>query len=97
VKCLKAEGRIDSEMTERILKSSISLLEAFNHVRNHQSFAHDNPVLNYEESRLIFNSTVSQKSDHFGLAPTRQAGDGDSQHYHPPAAAASSVGPGIAT
>ena len=42
-------------MTERILKSSISTLEAFNRVRNDQSFAHDNQVLNYDESLLIFN------------------------------------------
>jgi hypothetical protein len=42
-------------MTERILKSSISTIEAFNHVRNNQSFAHDNALLNYEESLLIYN------------------------------------------
>jgi hypothetical protein len=46
-------------MTERILKSSISLLEAFNHVRNEQSLAHDNPLLNYEEALLIFNNIVN--------------------------------------
>lgn len=34
VKKLKAEGYIESKMTERILKSSISILEAFNDVRN---------------------------------------------------------------
>ena len=55
VKRLKQENRIESEMTERILKSSISTLEAFNQVRNDHSFAHDNPVLNYEESLLIYN------------------------------------------
>jgi hypothetical protein len=59
VKALKANGRIHSEMTERILKSSISILEAFNHVRNDQSLAHDNPVLNYDESLLIFNHVAS--------------------------------------
>jgi hypothetical protein len=59
VKRLKVEGQIDSEMTERILKSSISVLEAFNDVRNNQSFAHDNPVLNYDESLLIFNNVTS--------------------------------------
>ncbi len=48
-------GIIESEMTKRILKSSISVLEAFNDVRNNKSFAHDNPVLNYNESILIFN------------------------------------------
>ena len=41
-------------MTERILKSSISTLEAFNRVRNEQSFAHDNQILNYDESLFIF-------------------------------------------
>jgi hypothetical protein len=43
-------------MTERILKSSIAVLEAFNNVRNNQSFAHDNPLLNYNESILILNN-----------------------------------------
>lgn len=55
IKHLKSINLIESEMTERILKSSISVMEAFNKVRNDQSFAHDNPVLNYNESLLIFN------------------------------------------
>lgn len=59
VKQLKQGGLIESPMTERILKSSISTLEAFNSVRNDQSFAHDNPVLNYAESILIFNHVAS--------------------------------------
>ncbi|SRR5579884_26308 len=42
VKHLKEKGEIESEMIERILKSSLSTLEAFNRVRNDQSFAHDN-------------------------------------------------------
>lgn len=52
-------GLVESEMTVRILKSAISTLEAFNDVRNNQSFAHDNPTLNYEESLLIFNHVAS--------------------------------------
>lgn len=59
VKQLKQGGLIESPMTERILKSSISTLEAFNSVRNDQSLAHDNPVLNYAESILIFNHVAS--------------------------------------
>lgn len=59
VKRLKQDRHIESEMTERILKSSISTLEAFNHVRNDHSFAHDNPILNYDESLLIFNHVTS--------------------------------------
>lgn len=55
VKYLNSSGMIESEMTTRILKSSISILEAFNKVRNNKSFAHDNPILNYNESLLIFN------------------------------------------
>jgi hypothetical protein len=43
-------------MSERILKYSIHVLEAFNDIRNNKSFAHDNPILNYDESCLIFNS-----------------------------------------
>jgi Abortive infection C-terminus len=59
VRHLKQQGLIESEMTERILKSSISTMEAFNRVRNEQSFAHDNPVLNYNESLLIYNHVAS--------------------------------------
>ncbi len=59
IKFLKKNNLIESEMTERILKSSISILEAFNAVRNEQSFAHDNPILNYRESILIFNNVSS--------------------------------------
>lgn len=55
IKEIDKKGLIESDMTRRILKSSISVLEAFNDVRNNNSFAHDNPVLNYNESILIFN------------------------------------------
>lgn len=59
VKYLKTNDLIESEMTERILKSSISILEAFNKVRNDKSFAHDNKILNYNESMLIFKNISS--------------------------------------
>lgn len=59
VRALKREDLIQSETTERILKSTISILEAFNRVRNEQSFAHDNEVLNHEESLLIFGHVTS--------------------------------------
>lgn len=59
VRALRDEGHLESHMTERILKSSISTLEAFNDVRNNKSLAHDNPILNYEESLLIFNHVAS--------------------------------------
>lgn len=59
VKRLRDTGHLESEMTVRILKLSISVLEAFNDVRNNQSLAHDNPILNYDESLLIFNHIAS--------------------------------------
>ncbi len=54
VKFLRSNGFLESEMTDRILRSSISILDAFNDVRNNKSFAHDNKLLNYQESMLIF-------------------------------------------
>jgi Abortive infection C-terminus len=59
VKHVRDAGHLQSEMTARILKTSISTLEAFNHVRNNQSLAHDNPFLGYEEALLIFNHVAS--------------------------------------
>jgi len=59
VKRLREAGLVESEMSLRILKSSISVLEAFNDVRNNRSLAHDNPVLGYEEALLIFNHVAA--------------------------------------
>lgn len=56
IKFLRDSKKIESSMTETILRTSISVLEMFNKVRNDQSYAHDNPILNYSESILIFNS-----------------------------------------
>lgn len=53
VKKLQELKLIESRMAEIILKSSISVLEAFNDVRNNRSLAHDNSLLNREESLLI--------------------------------------------
>ena len=58
VKYLRNNGLIESEMTERILKTFISLLERFNYVRNEESFAHDNPVLNHNESELVISGVM---------------------------------------
>jgi hypothetical protein len=59
VRKLRAGGFIGADMTDRILKSTISILEAFNHVRNNQSLAHDNDLLGYDESLLIFNNVCA--------------------------------------
>ncbi len=59
VKSLRAAGVIETDMTERILKSNISVLDAFNKVRNEHSQAHDNSIISYQEALLIFNNVVS--------------------------------------
>lgn len=59
VKRLREKGAVRSDMAERILKSSIQIMESFNHVRNNHSLAHDNQVLGYEEALLIFNHVAS--------------------------------------
>lgn len=56
IKFLIDKKHIESAMAEKILKYSINVIEAFNDIRNNKSFAHDNPVLNYHESVLIFNN-----------------------------------------
>jgi hypothetical protein len=59
VKKLRDDGYLESKMTASILKSVRAPLEAFNQVRNDQSLAHDNPLLNHDEALLIFNHVTS--------------------------------------
>ncbi len=59
VKFIIKSKLIESKMAETILKYSISILDAFNDIRNNKSFAHDNPILNYSESVLIFNNVTN--------------------------------------
>lgn len=53
VKHLKNNDLLESVMAEKILIYSFEVMSAFNAVRNDKSFAHDNPLLNYDESVLI--------------------------------------------
>jgi hypothetical protein len=55
LKALRSANVIESEMTDKILRSTFQCFDAFNDVRNNKSYAHDNPVLNHGESVLIFN------------------------------------------
>lgn len=59
VKHLTDSKLIDSTMSEKILKYSINVIEAFNDIRNNKSLAHDNSILNYDESVLIFNNVTN--------------------------------------
>jgi hypothetical protein len=57
---LLSQDRELTPMTERIVKSSISVFEELNPIRNNQSLAHDNPtLLAMEEARFIFDSVTA--------------------------------------
>lgn len=55
VKTISAKGKLQSDMSQQVMKMSVTALDKFNHVRNNQSLAHPNEVLNHEEALLIFN------------------------------------------
>jgi hypothetical protein len=57
VKFLAQDGR-QSEMTIQIIKNAISIFEKFNVVRNNQSLAHDNELIEAKEARFIFESVL---------------------------------------
>ena len=46
-------------MSKVILKTGISILDKFNYLRNNKSYAHDNYVLNNDESMFIYNTIVN--------------------------------------
>lgn len=77
IKAIKAKGLIESEITERILKSTISVMEAFNKIRNDHSFAHDNAVLNYHESLLIYGHVTSSIRFIETIEMPKQSGKGN--------------------
>lgn len=59
VKAFKAERNL-TEMSERIIKSSISMFEAMNYIRNNKSFAHDSETLvPMDEAKLISDSVTA--------------------------------------
>ena len=51
-KYYKSNNMFQSEFSEQALKTSVSLFDKYNSIRNDQSFAHDNEVLNKAESTL---------------------------------------------
>ena len=59
VKHLRSKGIIETEATEIILLSNIKLMSKFNDIRNHKSHAHSNPLLNYDESKLLVNNLLN--------------------------------------
>ncbi|MGE6221078.1 abortive infection family protein [Nubsella zeaxanthinifaciens] len=59
IKIIREKKFIESEMSDKIIKFSFQVIDAFNDIRNNKSFAHDNPILNYDESVLIFSNVTA--------------------------------------
>lgn len=58
-KALKASRNL-TQMSERIIKSSISTFEAMNDIRNNNSFAHDKEILvPMDEAKFIYDSVTA--------------------------------------
>ena len=58
IKQLETEIQIQG-ISLKIIKSSISIFDEFNNIRNNKSFAHDNEIAGLHEARFIFDSISS--------------------------------------
>lgn len=58
-KFLEKNNFIESKMTKSIIKQTGTLLSQFNDIRNNNSYAHDNPVLNQFESEFIYKQVLN--------------------------------------
>jgi hypothetical protein len=60
-KYVKALGQTREmrEVTTQIIKNAIGVFDKFNHVRNNQSLAHDNDLLDQAEARFIYDSVTA--------------------------------------
>ena len=47
------------DITSQIIKNAIGVFDKFNHVRNNQSLAHDNELLDPAEARFIYDSVTA--------------------------------------
>lgn len=59
IKELEKKWVIESDITLLIVKSNIGILEKFNYIRNNKSLAHDNDILNSNESTFIINNIIN--------------------------------------
>lgn len=51
--------KLESDLSMTIIKQTGSIFDKYNHIRNDQSYAHDNNILNEAESLLIYNDIVN--------------------------------------
>lgn len=53
------EDRDLRDVTKQIVKNAIGVFDKFNHVRNNQSLAHDNVLLDQAEARFVYDSITA--------------------------------------
>ena len=58
IKALESEGRV-RDISLKIMKSSISIFDSFNSIRNNDSLAHDNEIVDKVEARFIFDAITN--------------------------------------
>ena len=58
MKALQQEREL-REMTLQSIKSAIGIFEKYNHLRNNQSLAHDNKLLDQAEARFIYDTVTA--------------------------------------
>lgn len=56
---LREKQLVTSEMTHKILGNATQILDKYNNVRNNESLAHDNELINDDEALLILNSVAN--------------------------------------
>jgi len=58
IKAIESDGKV-RPISLRVMKSSISIFDKFNEIRNNESFAHDNEIVDRNEARFIFESLTN--------------------------------------
>lgn len=53
------EDKLESDLSKTIILQTGSIFDKYNYIRNNQSYAHDNDILNEAESLLIYNDIVN--------------------------------------
>lgn len=59
VQFLEKNNFIESKMSKTIFRNIGTLLSQFNEIRNNNTYAHDNPILNQFESEFIYKQVVN--------------------------------------
>jgi hypothetical protein len=58
IKALEQEGQVRT-ISLRVMRSSISIFDSFNAIRNNESLAHDNEIVDRIEARFIFDAVTA--------------------------------------